>query len=464
MNAPRQDTPHSPLPRTAAELGMDPVRSETVLRLPGARVVFADHELLQNDFPQLRDEALDRSHVELQSLTGADRVLAQRRLVKEWLRFNVAFISQNQVAQTLVNTPIEVGPERVTAFRPPRYGRAMVFSVAENRRALAAGGGGPEGENEEGLLDVKGCGVGMKAEPSFKPHGNGLMKLGDTFREVIFQKLLGEVFRSAGHACSALPIYGVLDLGFDVKTPRGESIPAGMLVRRAHRRPVYPDGAKAPDSPLIPLEMEIEFLLRRHGITSVSPATTIVLTETDNSFHVKYGYFDMDLDEERLARVRALTGFGGGRLVIDGVNLQFTDEVERADPLPVLLDFGGYFVRESFDNPIVSLVSRRLLRLSEIIRTDDPRFTQPDEERSLLKAFRRLADTGRELAWPPAAAGEQQNLDPRLLADNLARGFRAGQLTGAEVYAKIEDYHRAWASCLSTPPAAAPPAATWTPG
>ncbi|MBV9924324.1 MAG: hypothetical protein JOZ96_04720 [Acidobacteria bacterium] len=432
-------TPVSPGPllRRVADLKTRNVQPETVRRLAHARVVFADYERLRQDFPQLRDESLERSHAELQSLAGSERRLAVRRIIDAWLLRNVAFISEKQARQEAVNTRIEVTAETATAFRPPHYGRALVYSLAESRPHAA-----DDPEAGEGLLDVKGTGVGPKAEPHFGPHGDGLMKLYDAFREVAFQKLMDFVFRAEGVPYTTVPLYAAIDAGFDCKhTVR--PLPAGLLVRRAHRRPVYRWGTKEPDSPAVPLELKIEFLLRRYGITSVSPATTIDIAERGGGTHIKYGFFNVTYSPEKVERIKGLTGFKGEPQQFDGVCMQFTRDVEADPPRAEIIDLGGYFVRERFENPLVSLVACRIMRLGEIIGQTDARFTQPEER--FVKAYRFDARGGPKFKSPLLAGvdpsrPEPQMTDVRVLARDLAFEYRAGRLDGQGVLDTLDAY------------------------
>ena len=86
-------------PKEIEEFEPARLEPETVYRLPTARLVFADHDLLQHDFPQLRDDSL----------------------IDEWLINNAAFISAGQRNQSLVNTPIAASDEQTTAFRPLHF-------------------------------------------------------------------------------------------------------------------------------------------------------------------------------------------------------------------------------------------------------------------------------------------------------------------------------------------------------
>lgn len=449
---PGRQPPPPPLLRRIADLKTRDVQPETVHRLPHARVVFADYELLQHDFPQLREERLAQTHPELRGLGETNKRVAVRRRIDEWLLKNVAFISGKQAQQETVNTRIEVAAETAVAFRPPHYGRALVYSVAESFESTP---GANEGERRgEGLIDVKGTGVSPKAEPRFGPHADGLIKLGDAIREAAFQKLIDAAFHNEGAPFETVPAYAVIDPGFDCKHHTW-TLPAGLLVRRAHRRPAYRWGTKEPESPAVPLELKIEFLLRRYGITSVSPATTIDIAERDGGggMFIKYGFFPMSYNEEDVERIKRLTNFKGEPQQFDGVCLQFTHEVEVDPPRAQLIDFGGYFIREKFENPVVSLVSRRIMRLGEIVRPDDERFTQPVEKFISSYRFGGTIDangkfTTPQLAGVDANRAELQMSDVRLLAHNLALEYRAGRLDGEAVLetlnAYVEDVTSRW--------------------
>jgi len=385
---------------------------ETVYRLPAARLVFADHDLLQHDFPSLHDDAL----------------------IDDWLITNAAFISAGQRNQSLVNTPIAISDEQTVAFRPPHYGRALIFSLAENRRS----GIGTETDAVTGLLDVKGTGVALRAIPKLAPHANGLMMLGEAIREVITEKILNRIFQHSQSGYRAVPCYGVIDTGFDIKQADGTRIPAGMLVRRAHLRPTFRLGTKESSSPLVDLELDIELLLRRYGVTSIGVATIIEIADSDGETTIKYGCTPLQFKGDDLNRIKAAANFTGGRKRLEGVNIQFTKEAEANPDCAQIIDFGGFFVKESFANPIVSLVGDRLLRLGEMISPCDSRFVQPDEKIRLPQSL--WGETGRiwgyEASEAELAAFVMDN--PKILAFNLAREFREQKLSGEEVRSKIE--------------------------
>ena len=404
--------------RNLKEFEPEKLEPEIVYRLSTARLVFADHDLLQHDFPFLR----------------ADHIL------DEWLISNTAFVSASQRGPSVVNTPIETAGEQVMAFRPPRYGRALIFSLQENRRSLS----GPQLPSEEdaieGLIDVKGIGVAPKAKPRLANHANGLMALGEAIREVIIEKMIDRIFQHAGSCWRAVLSYGVIDTGFDLKWANGVTLPAGMLVRRAHLRPSFPRGMNDSSSPLVQLELSIELLLRRYGVTSTGVATIIEIADSDGKTAIKYGSTLLSYNEDEIKQIKEMASFTGGLKRLDGVNLQFTRQAESNPAGAQIVDFGGFLVKEKFENPIVSLVADRLLRLGEIISPSDPRFVQPDEKIRL--PYQLWGETGRIWEYE-ASEAELSTLimdNPKTLAFNLARAFREKRLTGNEVRDKIEEY------------------------
>lgn len=83
--------------------------AEKVLGLEGARVVVADYDLIRRDFPQLRNLSHDE--------------------IDQWLLQNTAYMAAPQAQQEGANTRIELSGKERSAYRPPQYGRALVFQA-----------------------------------------------------------------------------------------------------------------------------------------------------------------------------------------------------------------------------------------------------------------------------------------------------------------------------------------------
>ena len=390
-----------PLPRTVFDLADPGIRPELALRVSGARVVFADYALLRRDFPQLE--------------------WASRPAIDEWLLRNAAVVSAPQAAQEVVNTKIAVTGETVTAYRPPLYGRAVVTEVE---------GGG--------LLDVKGAGVIPGLVPQSKSHANGLLAHGEALANIAFREVMERIFRRANTGFSTVPEYAVIDLGFDVRDLFGPATPACVQVRRAHRRP--PGGVELPlaGSPEQQVKFEIELLLRHYGMTSCSPATSFVLDDSSGKLLLEYAEKPMPPhSDEQMVSIRKLTKYEGGRLTIEGVNVQLTRESAIRPSRATVIDFGHYSVRERFEIPVVSLVRDRLIRWGGALRPGDAAFPQPSPKLRLPLAYwgtppkpdPRYAVPGHpELIWPM----------PFVLGFELAHGFRDGSISGDEVRTRLD--------------------------
>ncbi len=354
--------------------------------MAGARVALLDRALLQHDFPFLRTRG-----------DAASERAVETRLAR-FLLEQAAFVSRRQARQTAVNTAIATTGAEVVAYRPPDYGRALVFPVAANGRPA-------------GLLDVKGAGVAPRRRPSLAPHASGLMFLGEALREAVYARLVDAALRHAGLRCRTLPVYGVIDLGFDAYLPGGRTLPAGLLVRRAHRRPGCRGGLKHPGSPLVPLELGLELALRRYGLTSAGPMTHVEIAASgtaNGGIAVRWSGTPLRLRRGEQREIAAAVGFTGGTLRLEGTNIQLTREAETyrgRRARPQILDFGAWRARARFEHPLASLVALRLLRLGEVVRPEDPRYVQPDPRLGLPQGF----------------------LDVECFA--LARRFQAGEIT-----------------------------------
>jgi hypothetical protein len=201
---------------------LDRAVKEEVVGVGGVKVVLADYDLIQKDFPETRQF----SHEQIDS----------------WLCEHTGLLGKAQASQDKVNTLVKKSGKTAFAYRPHTYGRALVFEAGS------------------GLIDAKGVG---STYPSMGDHGNGLATLGEAIREYLYEKLVKKVSAHSGLGMDTVGTYAVLDFGIDVKHPNGSTSPAGVVLRQSHRRfdgqySLYDDD----------LAKEVEITFRRYGLTT----------------------------------------------------------------------------------------------------------------------------------------------------------------------------------------------------
>jgi hypothetical protein len=412
--------PAGPLVRSGDELQSYGMGREAALVLDGARVFHADYDLLEHDFPRLRRESLALDHPELNWLDAPSARSRQREIIDSWLLANAAVVSRCQAGQSVVNTPIRTTGREVAAYRPFKYGRALVVDVA------AGDAGVPGTESGAGLLDVKGAGCAPDATPANGTHRNGLFKLSDGFIELLNQRLLRCAFRHGGAEFDTVPIYALIDAGFDIceQTGSGEHRDrAALLVRRAHVREERSGGLAPYGSQRQIVQLEAELFLRRYGISSCNPVTRVSLWREDGTLRIRYGRTMIDFcTPAQLEQLAAAAVHRGDLTHYDGVNVQHVREVGVRPCRTQLVDFGTYRVHERFDNPVLSLVSDRLMRWGGTIRPGTPRFVQPDPD--IRVPFDVWGADGPTHGYPGASGQSRQDT----LCEGLAGDYRAGTL------------------------------------
>ncbi len=435
-----QRAPAGPLVRRPEDLDDGGLRREEFHPVSGARVVLADYDLLQSDFPQLRAAAVVEDHPEIAALEGAARERAIREVLDGWLIRHAALVSCRQAEQSVVNTPISIGGATVSACRPTRYGRALVVPVAarSNGSPPAAGAGA-----DAGLLDVKGTGVGPNATPSFvNVHTNGLHFLGCAFMDLVSQWVVDEIFRAAAPRLFTVPTYAVLDAGFDIRwrTDPRLTTPAGIQVRRAHPRPPESYELPALGSPLQREYFEIEMLVRHYGVTSTTPGTTLELCEVDGRLEVRYGGdLETHLDDEQLGRLSRLARMSGQPQRFEGINIQIARRPAHDPHALQLVDFGHFKYHRRFEHPVLSLVSDELMQWGGATWPDDPAFVQPDPELCVPAPF-----LERRASWEEIEAGDclpfPNGSELEVTSFALASRFRRGEIDGEQVRARLASF------------------------
>jgi len=402
--------PGAPL-RAFPQLDAGGGEPDRLLRVETARLVYLDHGLLARDLPPLSDDALRAG--------GEDPTSFRER----WFLDQAGVISLAQTGAPIANTPIRTtGPAR-DGFRPPGYGRAAVVE------AVAGAGGAAEPL----LLDIKGIGCGPGRTPARAPHASGLCALRETLREAFFEALIGALLCRAAPDLWTVPIYGVIDLGFDLETHRGEQLEAGLLVRRAHRRTL--DDASLPwcGSRDERLRLEIELLLRAYGITSANAVTRFHLEAHGDGLRIGIrdeppGVAPPEIEQA----ARAILGCAPAT-TCDGINIQLARIAPQPGFRAQLVDFGHYEIRRRFERSLVSMVRDRPHQWGASLMVEDPHFVQPFPELAEpLSAWARESEA-RHFGDAPRAAVDP----PMRWADGAARAFRLGTLGSEAILGMI---------------------------
>jgi hypothetical protein len=376
----------------------------------------------------MNDAALLGRHQTLTTLPAAARRKALRQAREDWLLAHAGVISVTQAKQAVVNTRIRVEGAPREVWRPTRYGRGLVVPSETSV--------GLDDEQGAGLFDLKGAGVSKGSEPSLKYHSSGLCSLREVLRECLFQSLIDEIFRRAAPHFWTVPIYGVIDLGFDAHSPGGESVPAGLLVRRAHRRRA--GGVELPMRFSVEeqTQFEIELLLRHYGLTSSNRGTRFRFEEGSDGLRVFYaGDAVSNFSRDDLRLIRSWLRDANLPLECDGINIQMAHDVELDGALRAqLVDFGHYEMRGRFTDPLVSLVCNQPLRWGAAIQPGDPAFVQPSPALCLSEAKWGFV---RQPLDRPGRLRRSEGEGPSAFAHDLARNFRAGYLTGEDVHLEL---------------------------
>lgn len=432
-----EDFSSGPILTSVEDLEQDKVIPETVIRVKGARVVYANYDLLKHDFPQLQDHIIEKEFPGFKLLKGIAKQKAVCNKIDEWLIRNTAFISQSQAQQSVVNTAISTGKETVKAFRPPGYGRALVFSIEENNAGLLLSKHKKKSAFENRLIDVKGTGVAPDVKPVNELHGNGIYQLGYAFVELVTRELLQRIFRHSKTVIQTLPVYGIIDLGFDELDNLKCKRPAALLVRRAHRRPKDSGGLFAYDSTGQHVQLEIEKLLRRYGITSVNNVTTIKVWKENGQLQIQYDDQKIDFfNKKEKAEIERVSHYkdGMGLISFDGINIQHTREMSLNPTHATLVDFQTYTVKKTFDDPLLSLVSDKLLRWGGSIWPDYEDFVKPIPE--LQIPFHLISSAGTVLGYNMGKGKKKINS----LCFGLAEDFRANKISRKKILDTLQTY------------------------
>lgn len=393
-----------------------PLGVERVFRLPKARVACANYHALVFDFPHIFGDAALKKN----PLLGCDRCARAgrlcRKMINAWILDNAAFISEQQLLPNAVNSPIEVDLQTFrTAYRPREYGRAAIVPIDNS--------GSDEGAK---YLDLKGIGVALGREPTRLPHANGLEHLGNALADFFYGWLVDSIFAKNCPGYQVLPVYAVLDLGFDVLSNEYGPAPAGMHVRRAHTRP----------SPQLPLSgsahekmtIHIELLLRHFGLTSATYGTALILSGEGEETALKcLGHrlpIKNEADKQKAQFVINLlqeTGFT--ELAMS--NIQLTKDMDWETKSVQIYDFGHISAARKFETPFANKIRDAGLGVGRIIKPDDPLYVQPDRK---LRVDPELCERDAVNAFAFYAADKFRHMPKQFSQKKLERMMRVARV------------------------------------
>lgn len=357
--------PAGPLFRSIGEICQTELKKEQVVRVPGAKVVMADYRALLHDFPHLRSREFREEYKTNFCGHCADPDFCPDA-IDAWLVANAAVVSSAQAQPNSVNSPFKYDPAHLGAYRPPGYGRALVVPVTHRHFSGA------------GLLDVKGAGVAPSRVPSHDEHSSGLEYLGVAIADFIYGWIIERIFARTVPGYTTVPVYAVIDLGFDIVGGWHGTAPAGIHVRRAHRRAANGYQMVLSGSDAERVQLQIEMLLRMFGLTSTNPGSSFTITRQDGVPIVSFGGKQLPCDNEgsHAKATHLADKLRGSNLEL--LNIQLTEGASWAPKAAQMYDFGHISARRSFDTPFATNTQDTHFAVGRIVLPSDAGFLQPD--------------------------------------------------------------------------------------
>ncbi|MDC8004686.1 hypothetical protein POV27_11545 [Aureisphaera galaxeae] len=432
-----------------SEINKREAKQETVVQVETAKVVFANYPLLMHDFPQLSETELLKRNPSLATMHGKKRTQRIHNLIDKWLLRHGGYVSTQQAKGTTVNSKIETGSNQTNAYRPPHYGRALVFSIQDTITCLGPFTEIGEQMHDKGLLDIKGVGVAPDKTPSNKTHSSGLMPLRGCYKELFIEQLIHQIFRHEKSNHRTTPIYAIVDLGFDrtvlktrIEEAKGKLVeeietlhqPSGLLFRRAHNRVVGNVDLPKYGSQHYELTKEIELMLRKYGMTSASTPSRLMLCPKEDGFDLWHGRFKQN--ELKDGAVKNYLSVVSKKIpepvTFDGINVQLTGEL-RSDPLGgILVDFDHYHIHESFENPIL-FMSAKYMCWGDLCWPHHKGFVQPNKHVSI--PYHLLEGEGEVMGFPEYELIKRKIIT---LCEGLVKALRDTTLSDRDVIQILE--------------------------
>ncbi len=248
------------------------------------------------------------------------------------------------------------------------YGRALVLPIDECPPSGIAG-----------LLDIKGAGVAPGLEPAHAlPQQWSRIRRAPPLADFFYGWLVDRILERTVPGYCTVPVYAVIDLGFDIVnghhgTGRRDCMSEGLM---QERKAAVKSGLPAETREKVILQ--IEFILRSHGITTARTGTSFSVAQEDDVEILRYGKQPVvcknQREEERASEIIEL--IRGSRLEI--INIQLAQGADWHRRTAQFVDLGHVNVRRRFSYPIASQARDGLLGIGRILMPGDVRFVAPD--------------------------------------------------------------------------------------
>lgn len=359
-----------PLFRRFADLGYGTIEPEGVVNALGARVVVANYGAIRKDFRGAFTQAFFDRYRDSCSDDCVRTGVPCCTLIDKWLLESSAYVADSHVKTSTLNSRIHHGKTQFIAYRPPRYGRALVIEVPDC------------GDSRAGLFDIKGAGVGPGIVPTPTSTSNGLEYLGAALADFFFAAVIDRVFARTVPGFRSLPTYAVLDLGFDLTEGWNGVQPAGLHVRRAHRREL--DGNELPvsGSERERVIIQIELILRMFGLTTADESTSFYLRRSkDGRALTKSGIELVARTRQEQEKLDQLLKSRGRRL--ECANVQIAADLSWSPPSAQFIDFGTVHPRRRFVDPLFAPAKDAFFQLGRQILDRDGKAIQPLDKLAL---------------------------------------------------------------------------------
>jgi hypothetical protein len=383
--------------------------------LEGTRLLYADFAALRADVDEVR--------------TG---LRLPEKALSDWLLAAGSVLSDPNSTQFLTNSEPRLSDRVKTGYRPPRYGRAAIFTVPFVDHDLSL------------VADVKGCGVAAPLQPQRVQRGSGTLLLHEAIQEVINARLLDIVFQRVGMDVRCLPVYGLVDLGLiGWCSYFSEPMPCVAMVRRGHLRDDGNLEMQASDSVEEAVKHRIELTLRRFGLSSAPQSCAIDFICNEGELQMfKNGRRIDCVTHDLIARHLQVVGLEAPCNVRVN-NVQLTKGCV-ADPVQAtLVDFGHYTAEPDYTgHHLLTLVHDRPFNWGSFVRDSDPGWVRPDPDlivdQSLVGPVAYPTALATMLGYERAATRLRPGAE--LAATKMALRVRDGLLRPADLAAEIDDF------------------------